>query len=347
MGRIIECVPNVSEGRDKAVISKLASSIVSVKGVKLLHTDIGKSANRTVFTFAGPPEMVVESAFELIKTSSLFIDMSRHSGTHPRIGAVDVCPLVPISGISMEETIVFADILARKVGNDLDLPVYLYANSAVKSHMAHLENIRRGEYESLNEKIKNEEWIPDYGPVDFIPHFGAVVIGARDFLIAFNVNLGTENVEIAKNIAAEIRESGRIVKVKKNGHIIDGRVPGLLKKVKAIGWYEERYRCAQVSVNIVDYHISSIEKVFDTIAQLAVKYGVGVTGSEIIGLVPLRSILKDYTLKEASFLDEIVLAEIKKIEKKLKLHFWGENELKEKIIEYKILDCWSDASVNF
>jgi glutamate formiminotransferase/formiminotetrahydrofolate cyclodeaminase len=323
MDQIIECVPNVSEGRDKTIITKLASSIESVEGVRLLHIDIGESANRTVFTFAGSPVLVVEAAFNLIKASSVLIDMGKHTGTHPRIGAVDVCPLIPVSGISMEETMGYADSLARRVGNDLNLPVYLYAKSALKDNRAHLENIRHGEYESLPEKLKMLEWLPDYGPAEFIPHFGAIVIGARDYLIAFNVNLDTENVGVAKIIAGEIRESGRKIRGNGNGQNLDERIPGLLKDVKAIGWYEERYNCAQVSVNILNYNSSPIEKVFNTISNQAKNHNCKVTGSEIIGLVPLSSVVKELSLKKYRLMDENIEKEIKIFEKKTKIVFLG------------------------
>lgn len=277
--RIIEAVPNFSEGRDKNIIDEIANSIKSVKGVHLLHVDIGESANRTVMTFAGEPEKVSEAAFRSVKRASELIDMSKHKGTHPRIGAVDVLPLVPISGITMDECVVLSEKLGQRIGVELSLPVYCYEYSAKYDWRKRLEQIRHGEYEGLASKIIQPEWKPDYGPSTFNSRFGIAILGARQFLLAYNINLQTQDVTIAKHIAAQIRESGSIV----NGV----RKTGLLKSVKAIGWFVSEYQCAQVSTNLVDLSQTSVFTVYETVKKLAQQSGVKVTGSEIIGLAPL------------------------------------------------------------
>jgi glutamate formiminotransferase/formiminotetrahydrofolate cyclodeaminase len=337
MDQIIECVPNVSEGRNLSVIEQLAASIENTSGVKLLHTDVGETANRTVFTFAGEPKNVTDAAFNLIRSAKDLIDMSKHTGTHPRIGAVDVCPLIPVMGISMEETKKYAEDLAARTGLLLNLSVYLYENSSHFAERKKLENIRRGEYEGLSDKIKQPEWKPDYGPVDFNPQFGAIIIGARNFLIAYNVNLSTDKVEIAKLIAGEVRESGYIRATINDGNETKERMPGLLKAVKAIGWYDERYHCAQVSTNITDYRISSIETVFKIIGHVAKKYNIETIGSEIIGMVPLNSIIIDENSKKIGDVDKKIKNKLKKFEKSIKLKFWNENNLIDKVIEFQLL----------
>jgi glutamate formiminotransferase / formiminotetrahydrofolate cyclodeaminase len=333
MKKILECVPNVSEGRNHSVIDQLKYSIESTTGVNLLHIDIGESANRTVFTFAGEPESIVEAAYHLIQASYEKIDMSKHSGTHPRIGAVDVCPLVPVSGITMDEVISYSERLASRVGNELGLPVYLYEYSSQKDYRRKLEDIRKGEYEGLKKKLQLPEWQPDYGPSVFNPKFGATVIGARKYLIAYNVNLSTSDVTIARRIAGEIRESGTVKTVNESGIIKRIHNPGILKAVKAIGWYDTRYQCAQVSTNIIDYQISPIELVFNTISEISKKYGIYVTGSEIIGMIPINSIFSDESIKKNGGVNKKM---IKNIEKHLNLHFWHEKDLTDKIIELKL-----------
>jgi glutamate formiminotransferase / formiminotetrahydrofolate cyclodeaminase len=336
MKQIIECVPNISEGRNMAIIDELKQIILRVEAVKLLHTDIGFSANRTVFTFAGTPSAVIDAAYLLIQEANRIIDMTNHSGTHPRIGAVDVCPLIPVKGISMDETVGYSITLAKRVGEELNLPVFCYGYASKNEVRSHLENIRRGQYEGLKEKLSKMDWQPDYGPSEFNPRFGAVAIGARDYLIAYNVNLDTKDVTIAKEIATEIRESGRLIQsgIYKNDN--DRRIPGRLKAVKAIGWYVDEFDCAQVSMNIIDYNIASIQEVFITAVELARRRNIDVTGSEIIGLAPLKSILSDksyWNLKS-----EPLIKALLRVQKELKLQMKDGNTLKDRILEYALAD---------
>jgi glutamate formiminotransferase/formiminotetrahydrofolate cyclodeaminase len=343
MNQIIECIPNISEGRDSTIIDELLREIESVIGVRILNVDIGYSANRTVITFAGNPAAVIEAAFLLIKKAYDIIDMRNHQGIHPRIGAVDVCPFVPISGISMDETVKIAATLGQKVGNDLQLPVFLYGYSARDEIRYRLENIRKGEYEGLQKKFSDPVWMPDYGPAEFIPRFGAIAIGARNFLIAYNINLGTKDTLVAKEIAVEIRESGGEVKRTKNNVTISERISGKLKAVKAIGWFEQKYHCAQVSVNLLDYHTTSIFEVFRAVVDSAKSKNVEVTGSEIIGMVPLNSIVsEDFqkadihdVLNNPRFIDLLNSAR-----KSLQLLHQDGYVLREKILEFAMLDLF-------
>jgi glutamate formiminotransferase / formiminotetrahydrofolate cyclodeaminase len=290
MNKIIECVPNFSEGRDERIIQAIADAIRHVEGVKLLHIDSGKAANRTVMTFAGAPEAVVEAAYQGIKKAAELIDMRSQTGEHPRIGATDVCPLIPISGVTMEETVEWSKKLAEKVGRGpLSISTFLYENSASKPERRNLANIRSGEYEGLKQKLASPNWQPDFGPSEFKPRTGATVIGARDFLIAYNVNLNTKDVNIAKKIAQTVRESGYIVTLP------DGekqRQTGLLKSIKAIGWYIEEFGCAQVSMNLTNIDVTSVHEAFEICSQIAQKNGVQVTGSELIGLMPKRVMME-------------------------------------------------------
>ena len=283
MERILECVPNFSEGRDEKVIQQIADAISSVARVKLLHIDSGKAANRTVITFAGEPEAVVEAAFRGAQKASEVIDMKKHKGEHPRFGALDVCPLVPIAGISMEETVTLARALGKKIGDELNIHIYSYGYAAFSQERSNLAYCRSGEYEGLQEKLKKSEGKPDFGPQEFNGKSGASAVGARDILIAYNVNLNTSNVKIAKAIAAEVREKGRIVE--------QTHVPGSLKAVKAIGWYIDDFKCAQVSMNLTNINITPLHTAFDEVCKKAVQHGIKVTGSEIVGLVPLQSML--------------------------------------------------------
>lgn len=297
--RLIECVPNFSEGRDLNVIKLITDEIESVDGVKLLDVDPGKATNRTVVTFVGEPEYVIEAAFLAIKKASELIDMSKHSGEHPRMGATDVCPLVPISGISMEETAAFAQQLAKRVGNELNIPVYLYEDAQPNKERSNLSVIRAGEYEGFFDKIKLPAWKPDFGPSTFNPTAGATVIGARDFLIAYNVNLNTKSTRIANRVAFDVREAGRVVregnpysgkiKLDANGEPI--RVPGKLKNVKAIGWYIEEYEMAQISINLTNFRQTPLHTVFEECRKSADERGARVTGSELVGLIPLEPML--------------------------------------------------------
>ncbi|MBK0380426.1 glutamate formimidoyltransferase [Mucilaginibacter segetis] len=285
--QIIECVPNFSEGVDTAVIKQIAAEIRSVKGVMLLNVDPGKATNRTVMTFAGSPEAVVDAAFLAIRKAGELIDMSRQKGEHPRMGSTDVCPLIPVSNISMQEVVVYADELAKRVGG-LGIPVYLYEHSQPDKKRNNLSVIRAGEYEGFFDKIKQPGWAPDYGPAEFDAKRGATVIGARDFLIAYNVNLNTRSVPAASAIAAEVRESGRMLRTKDGSAKI---VHGSLKYVKAIGWYIEEYGHAQVSMNLTNIIETPIHIVFEEICKKAQQRGLKVTGSELIGLIPLDAML--------------------------------------------------------
>jgi glutamate formiminotransferase/formiminotetrahydrofolate cyclodeaminase len=298
MKKLIECVPNFSEGRDPAVIKQITDAIEKVDGVKLLDVDPGKATHRAVITFVGEPQAVIEAAFQSIKKAAELIDMSKHRGEHPRMGATDVCPLVPVSGISMEETVEWARKLGERVGRELDIPVYLYESAATSPERKNLANIRAGEYEGLADKLKDPQWAPDFGPAKFNPRSGATVIGARDFLIAYNVNLNTTSVRRANSVAFDIREKGRVLR---EGDPVTGkivadeqgepvRVPGLLKGVKAIGWYIEEYGIAQISMNITDIKATPLHEAFEACCRSAESRGMRVTGSELVGLVP-RSVM--------------------------------------------------------
>lgn len=287
MNQLIECVPNFSEGNDLGIIKQITDQIESVDGVKLLNVDPGKATNRTVVTFVGEPARVIEAAFRAIKKASELIDMSRHKGEHPRMGATDVCPLIPIANISMEETSAYAQQLAARVGNELKIPVYLYESSQKDPSRKNLSIIRAGEYEGFFKKIKLPEWKPDYGPSEFPAHCGATVIGARDFLVAYNVNLNTTSVRRANSVAFDVRENGRKVKNEKGEEIIQ---PGTCKSVKAIGWFIEEYGIAQVSMNLTNISVTPLHIAFDECVKSAHARGMRVTGSELVGLVPLKSL---------------------------------------------------------
>lgn len=284
---LIECVPNFSEGRNMATLRQIGGAIASVEGVRLLHVDAGQAANRTVFTFTGRPDAVSEAAFRGACTAAELIDMRLHHGTHPRIGAMDVCPLIPLTGISLEETAVYARALARRVGDKLAIPVYCYEAAAFAPHRRSLAACRQGEYEGLPAKLAASEWAPDFGPNIFNPRSGAAIIGARNILIAWNINLNTDSIEVAKKIAADIRESGQTVRDASGGAV---RRPGMLPKVRAIGWYIAEYGCAQVSMNLLDYHRMPLHIVWEAVCRQAERYGVKVTGSELVGLIPLDAL---------------------------------------------------------
>lgn len=285
---LVECVPNFSEGRDQATIQAIADAIASVEGVYVLHVDAGWDANRTVVTFAGHPEAVVEAAFRGIKVATERIDMTRQQGEHPRIGATDVCPLVPVQHISWEELLPFAEKLGQRLGHELGIPVYLYEKSARAPHRTRLEQIRKGQYEALPTRMQEPGWQPDYGPGSFQPRCGATVLGVRPFLVAYNINLETQDADVAQAIAERIRQSGYYQTLP------DGtrqHMPGLLSHVKAIGWYMEKYGCAQVSTNVTDYEQTPLYLVYDAVADLAEQMGTRATGSELIGLVPKQALL--------------------------------------------------------
>ena len=299
MQQIIECVPNFSEGVDTRVIEQITGQISTVEGVRLLNVDPGKATNRTVVTLVGSPEAVVEAAFRAIKKAGELIDMRKHKGEHPRMGATDVCPLIPVANISMEETAQWASKLAERVGNQLQIPVYLYEAAQPNKNRSNLSVIRAGEYEGFFKKIELPEWKPDFGPGVFDAHRGATVIGARDFLVAYNINLNTTSVRRANSIAFDVREAGR---VKREGNPITGKivktadgkpvtVPGSLKSVKAIGWYIEEYGVAQISMNLTNIQVTPVHIAFDEVCRKASERGIRVTGSELVGLIPLQAML--------------------------------------------------------
>lgn len=349
MKQLIECVPNISEGRDIEKIQVIAKVAESVEGVRLLDVDPGKATNRTVITFVGEPENVIEAAFRLIKKASELIDMSKHKGEHPRMGATDVCPLVPISGISMEETAKYAHKLAKRVGNELNIPVYCYESAALIKERKNLAYCRSGEYEGMT-KISEAKWKPDFGPAEFnesVRKTGVTAIGARDFLVAYNVNLNSTSTRRANSIAFDIREAGR---VKREGDPVTGkimtdssgeplRIPGKLKSVKGIGWYIEEYGIAQLSLNLTNISITPMHIAFDEACKSAAERGIRVTGSEIVGLLPLKSMTDaaDYFLKKQG--RSLGISEKEKI--KIAVKSLGLDDLapfipEEKIIEYKL-----------
>jgi glutamate formiminotransferase/formiminotetrahydrofolate cyclodeaminase len=293
--QIIECVPNFSEGINPEIIRQITAEIEKISGVSLLDVDPGKATNRTVVTFVGEPEPVIEAAFQAIKKASELIDMRQHHGEHPRMGATDVCPLIPIHGISMEETVAYAHRLGKRVGNELGIPVYFYENAATHAQRKNLATIRNGEYEGLPEKLNDPEWVPDAGPATHNERSGATVIGARDFLVAYNVNLNTTSTRRANSVAFDLRENGRAKEINgkkvldENGQEV--REPGLLKQVKAIGWFIEEYGIAQISMNLTNIQITPLHIAFDTAVERAHARGMRVTGSELVGLVPLQAML--------------------------------------------------------
>jgi len=294
--KIIECVPNFSEGVDVAKIKEITDVIESVSNISLLDVDLGADTNRTVVTFVGSPESVFDAAFLAIKKASEILDMQTHRGEHARMGATDVCPLVPVSGVSMDECIALSKLLAEKVGTELSIPVYLYENSATSPGRVNLANIRSGEFEGMAEKLKKKEWLPDFGPKKIHLSAGVTAIGAREFLIAYNINLNSHEKKLASDIALDIREAGR-AKRNSEGKFIreaDGtivKMPGTLKSIKAVGWYIEEYKQAQVSMNLTNFNITSPHKAFDEVCKQAQKRGLRVTGSELVGLIPLSALL--------------------------------------------------------
>ena len=295
--KLIECVPNFSEGKNKDIIDQIVSQISSVKGIKLLDVDPGKDTNRTVVTFAGHPEDVIQAAFSAISKASQLIDMSHHHGAHARMGATDVCPLIPISGVTVDECIEYSNKLAKKVGEKLNIPVFMYEKSATSKNRQNLAIIRQGEYEGMSDKLKLKEWKPDYGPSELNIKSGVTAIGVREFLIAYNINLNTSDKKIASDIALDIREAGRAKRDKAGKIIRDNKgvmikVPGTLKHVKAVGWFLEEYNIAQVSMNLIDYKSTPVHQVFEEVRNQAQKRGLRVTGSELVGLIPLDSLIE-------------------------------------------------------
>jgi glutamate formiminotransferase / formiminotetrahydrofolate cyclodeaminase len=306
MRKLVECVPNISEGRDKAKIEAIASVVETVSGVKLLDVDPGSSTNRTVITFVGEPDQVVEAAFRLIKKASELIDMRKHKGEHPRMGATDVCPFVPVANISMEECAALAHALGKRVGSELGIPGYFYESAALRQERKNLAVCRSGEYEGLD-KLGTEAGKPDFGPSEFnekARQTGATAIGARDFLVAYNVNLNTTSARRANAIAFDIREAGRIKK--ENGKTVTDangepvRIPGSLKSVKGIGWYIEEYGIAQLSLNLTNINVTPVHVAFDEACKRSQERGIRVTGSEVVGLIPKRVLIEaaDYFLEK-------------------------------------------------
>ena len=295
MKQIIECVPNISEGRDDNIIREVSQIVETVDGIRLLDVDPGQATNRTVITFVGEPQPVIEAAFLLIQKASQLIDMSKHTGEHPRFGATDVCPLIPISGISMEETANYAHQLGKRVGGELGIPIYFYENAATEEKRRNLATVRAGQYEGLPKKLVDPNWRPDEGPAEFNAKAGATAISARDFLVAYNVNLNTTSTRRANAIAFDVREAGRtktkggVVQRDENGEAI--RIPGKLKAVKGIGWYIEEYGICQISMNLTNINITSIHEAFEATRDSANRRGMRVTGSELVGLVPKQAML--------------------------------------------------------
>ena len=321
--KILECVPNFSEGRDLNIIRQITNEIESVNEVVLLDVDSGNDTNRTVVTFAGNPEAVVEAAFCAVKKAAGLIDMSKHSGAHPRIGATDVCPLIPVSGVTMDEAVAYARKLARRIGEELSIPVYCYENAAFVEERKNLANCRSGEYEGLPKKLLDIRWKPDFGAATFNKQSGATIVGARDFLVAYNINLNTTSVELAKDIAYNIREKSKTI--------------SSLKAVKAIGWFIKEYGKAQVSMNLTDISVTPVHIAFDEVCRQAETRGLKVTGSELVGLIPLKSLLDAgrHFLQKQKRLTEVSDTELIKVA----VESLGLNDVKlfnpdEKIFEY-------------
>lgn len=360
MNQLIECVPNFSEGRNMEIINQITHEIQSVEGIKLIDVDPGKATNRTVVTFVGPPEAVCEAAFRAVKKASELIDMRKHKGEHPRFGATDVLPLIPVAGITMEETVEYAKRLGKRIGDELGIPIYCYEFAASEEKRRNLANCRAGEYEGLTQKLVNPEWKPDFGPAEFNDHIaktGAIALSARNFLIAYNVNLNTTSTRRANSIAFDIREKGR---VKREGNTLTGKPlkdengnqifePGMLKGVKGIGWYIEEYGIAQLSFNITDITKTTMHQVFEAACERAAVRGIRVTGSELVGVIPLQAMLDagKYFLKKQKRSTGISDDEILKIAvKSLGLDELAPFDPKKKIIEYLIEEPSQKKLVN-
>ena len=355
MKKLIECVPNFSEGRDMGIINQITAEIEAVDGVKLLDVDPGKATNRTVVTLVGSPDEVVEAAFRAVKKASQLIDMSKHKGEHPRMGATDVCPFVPVANISMEEVVEYAHKLAERIGSELKIPVYCYENAAKKPERKNLANCRSGQYEGMKDKLAKPEWKPDFGPAEFNAKSGVTAVGARDFLVAYNINLNTTSTRRANAIAFDVREKGR---VKRDGNPITGKkvidekgqpvyIPGTLKECKAIGWFIEEYGVAQISMNLTNISITPVHVAFEEVCKKADDRGVRVTGSELVGLVPKKTLIDagKYFLAKQNRSLGVSESEIIKIAVKS----MGLDELKpfnprEKVIEY-LLDDTGDKKL--
>ncbi|MBL0049189.1 MAG: glutamate formimidoyltransferase [Bacteroidetes bacterium] len=357
MNQLIECVPNFSEGNDLNIIKQITDQIESVEGVKLLNVDPGKATNRTVVTFVGNPHSVIDAAFLAIKKASELIDMSKHKGEHPRMGATDVCPLIPIAGISMEETAEWAKKLGARVGKEAGIAVYLYEAAQPNTARNNLSVIRAGEYEGFFKKIKLPEWKPDFGPVEHSVKAGSTVIGARDFLVAYNVNLNTTSTRRANAIAFDVREAGR---VKREGNPSTGKIvndengkpvniPGTLKSVKAIGWFIEEYGIAQISMNLTNINITPVHIAFDEVCKKANERGIRVSGSELVGLIPLKAMLDagKYFLKKQQRSLGVSEKELIKIAiKSMGLDELAPFKPEERIIEYLLKDAGAEKLIS-
>jgi glutamate formiminotransferase/formiminotetrahydrofolate cyclodeaminase len=343
--QLIECVPNFSEGNDLNLIKQITDEIESVEVVRLLNVDPGKATNRTVVTMVGEPSAVIEAAFKAIKKAGELIDMSKHRGEHPRMGATDVCPLIPIANITMEETANYAQQLAKRVGEELKIPVYLYEAAQPNRERNNLSVIRAGEYEGFFKKIKEPQWKPDFGPAEFDAKRGATVIGARDFLVAYNINLNTTSTRRANAIAFDVREAGRNIEV--DGKKINQ--PGTLKSVKAIGWYIEEYGVAQISMNLTNINITPVHVAFDEVCTKATARGIRVTGSELVGLIPLKAMADagKYFLEKQQRSTGVSEKELIKIAiKTMGLDELGPFKPEERIIEYMLNDKNSNRLVS-
>ena len=345
--QLLECVPNFSEGNDMDIINQITRQIEEVEGVDLLDVDPGQATNRTVVTFVGTPDEVLEAAFRAVRKASELIDMSKHSGAHPRFGATDVCPLVPVSGLTMDDAVEYARKLAQRIGGELEIPIYCYEHAAYEEKRRNLAEVRSGEYEGLKDKLADPAWKPDFGPAKFNEKSGATAVGARDFLVAYNINLNTTSTRRANAVAFDIREKGR---VKREGGKLTGKpvldengekvwIPGSLKKVKGIGWYIEEYGIAQISLNLTDISVTPVHVAFDEACKRAEARGIRVTGSELVGLIPLQGMLDagKYFLRKQNRSTGIPEKEIIKIAvKSLGLDDLYEFQPEEKIIEYKM-----------
>ena len=347
--RLIECVPNFSEGNDMNIINQITREIESVEGVRLIDVDPGKATNRTVVTMVGTPNEVCEAAFRAVKKAAELIDMSKHKGAHPRFGATDVCPLVPVANITMEETVEYARKLAKRIGEELKIGVYCYEFAAFEEKRRNLANCREGEYEALPKRLKDPAWKPDFGPAEFNPKSGVTAVGARNFLVAYNINLNTTSTRRANAVAFDIREKGRPQRI---GNPITGKIavddkgneiwiPGSLKACKAIGWFIDEYGIAQISINLTDITVTPVHVAFEEVCKKAQERGLRVTGSELVGVIPLQAMLDAgrYFLRKQSRSTGISDAEIIKIAvKSLGLDELYTFDPKKKIIEYILED---------
>lgn len=346
MKKVIECVPNFSEGNDMNVIRQITDAIESVDGVKLLNVDPGKATNRTVVTFVGDEESVVEAAYRGIAKAAELIDMSKHKGEHPRFGATDVCPFIPIANATMEDCIACAKKLGERVGSKLGIPVYLYEFAASAPHRKNLASVRAGEYEGIKDKIKTTEWKPDFGPAEWNVRSGNIAIGARKILIAYNVNLNTTSTRRANSVAFDVREQGRKVKNGKGEEVVQ---PGACKSVKGIGWFIQEYGVAQVSMNLVDIDVTPIHIAFDECVKSAYNRGMRVTGSELIGLIPLQSMLdagRYFLIKQQRSIGVSESELIKIAIKSMSLDELGPFDPKKRIIEYMLADHSTSPLIN-